>query len=262
MRGPTARVEHCGMTTLSTPRDAATAVVENPILPAGSDERFAGFGVMGLPFSSGHYLALRHFPATSFSPGYRSVWHRDPAGTWTFYATTPGQLSCARYFSSATANDPVQCDIDVAWLSPWSLMIRIDGLLDWQLDMRTTVPTRLMSAIGARLPERAWTNRVILTVMGRAAGPTLRVGQVRLRGTAANGQAFMTAPTRVWAVAQSRAVLAGEDLGPVGPLNRQARLGDFRVPQRGIFVVGHGHFETFDPGRHCSADCTSVPASD
>jgi hypothetical protein len=45
MRGPSARVEHYGMTTLSTPRDAATAVVENPLLPASTDESFAGFGV-------------------------------------------------------------------------------------------------------------------------------------------------------------------------------------------------------------------------
>jgi hypothetical protein len=45
MPGPSARVEHCGMTKLSTPRDAATAVVENPLLAAGTDERCAGFGV-------------------------------------------------------------------------------------------------------------------------------------------------------------------------------------------------------------------------
>ena len=27
----------------------------------------------------------------SFAPAYLSVWHRDPAGNWTFYATTPGR---------------------------------------------------------------------------------------------------------------------------------------------------------------------------
>jgi hypothetical protein len=86
----------------------------------------------------------------------------------------------------------------------------------------------------------------------------LQIGQVRLRGTAANGQRFMTAPTRAWVVSGSRAVLSGEDLGPVGPLNQQARLGDFRIPQQGIFVVGHGRFETFDPSRHRSVDRTSI----
>jgi hypothetical protein len=78
------------MRKLRTPLDAATTVLQNPMLPVGDDERFVGCGVMGFPFASGHYLALRYFPATSFSPGYRSVWHRDPAGVWTFYSTTPG----------------------------------------------------------------------------------------------------------------------------------------------------------------------------
>jgi hypothetical protein len=53
----------------------------------------------------------------------------------------------------------------------------------------------------------------------------------------------------LWVVADSRAVLHGRNLGPSGPLLRQARLGDFRMPQRGIGMVGSGHFETFDPDR-------------
>jgi len=238
------------MSRLRTPLDAATAVLQNPSLPAGDDERFVGFGVMGFLFASGHYLALRQFPATSFTPGYRSVWHRDPDGLWTFYTTTPGPQSCARFFSSATPNDAVQCDIDVAWVTPWSLFVGISGLLEWQIDIRATLSTRLMSKVGERLPDRAWTTPAVLAALGRAAGPTLRAGQVRLSGTAPNGQRFMIAPARVWAVAQSRAVLRDVDLGPVGPLHRQARLASFRPPQRGLFVVGSGHFEKFNAGRH------------
>ena len=56
-----------------TPLQAATAVLDHPVLPDGDDERFVGFGVMGFPFASGHYLALRHFPATTFSPGVRPL---------------------------------------------------------------------------------------------------------------------------------------------------------------------------------------------
>ncbi|OBA81793.1 hypothetical protein A5633_15655 [Mycolicibacterium elephantis] len=66
----------------------------------------------------------------------------------------------------------------------------------------------------------------------------------------------MIAPTQLWAVAGSRALWRGEDLGPVGPLDRQDRLADFRPPQRGIFVVGSGHFESFDPARHRAAETT------
>jgi hypothetical protein len=244
------------MITSLTPLDAATAVLQNPHLPPGADERFVGFGVMGLPFASGHYLALRQFPATSFSPGYRSVWHRHPDGVWTFYATTPGSQSCARFFSSATANDAVQCDIGVAWVTPWSLFVEIPGSLAWQIDIRATPSTRLMSMVGRRLPARAWTNRAVLATLGRAAGPTLRAGRVSLSGTAPNGQRFMIAPAQVWAVEHSRAVWRDADLGPVGPLPRQPRLASFRPPQRGLFVVGSGHFETFDAGRHRPAGRT------
>jgi hypothetical protein len=60
------------------PRDVAAASIGTPALPGDAEERFAGYGVMGLPFRSGHYLALRHFPATSIGPGFRAVWHRDP----------------------------------------------------------------------------------------------------------------------------------------------------------------------------------------
>ncbi|KAA1251395.1 hypothetical protein F0Q45_04405 [Mycobacterium simiae] len=238
------------MITSRSPYDAATAILQHPALPAGDDERFVGFGVMGLPFASGHYLALRHFPAATFAPPYKSVWHCGPDGVWTFYATTPGAQSCARYFSSATPHDAVQCDIEVEWITPWSLFVGITGLLEWWMDIRSTVSTRLMSAIGGRLPTGAWTNRVALAALSRAVGPTLGAGQVRLAGTAPNGQRFMIAPQQVWAVPRSRAVLAGMDLGPVGPLASQARLAGFRPPQRGLFVVGSGHFETFDANRH------------
>ena len=256
MRGPGRGAQHACMTKFRTPVEAASAVLRNPRLPAGDDERSVGFGVLGPPFASGHYLALRHFPATSFGPGYRSVWHRNPGGVWTFYATTPGQLSCARYFSSVTTNDAVQCDIDVAWVTPWSLFVRIDGLLEWHIEIEATPATRLMSSVAQRLPERAWANHLIVGGLGRAASVMLGAGQIRLSGTAPHGQRFIIAPTRLWAVAASRAVLRGEDLGPVGPLRHQARLADFRSPQRGLFAVGFGHFETYDASQHRAAGRT------
>jgi hypothetical protein len=80
-------------------------------------------------------------------------------------------------------------------------------------------------------------------VVGRVAQTLLDAGQVRLAGTMPNGQRFRIAPKRMWAVRASRAVLIGRDLGAVAPLPRQARLGDFRAPQRGLAVVGQGRFE-------------------
>ncbi len=246
------------MTKTRTPQDAVAAVIDNPALPDGDDERFAGFGVMGLPFESGHYLALRHFPTASFAPAYLSVWHRDPAGNWTFYATTPAEQSCARYFSSATGDGAVQCDIEVTWITPWWFRVTIPGLLDWSVHMKTTPASWLLSKVGGWLPEAAWTNRSMLGVIGRVAGMTLGAGDIRLAGAAPNGQHFMVAPRRLWAVSASRAVLRGEDLGPIGRLQEQARLADFRPPQKGLCVIGTGHFENFDETVHIAAGDTAL----
>ena len=242
------------MTKQHTPQDAVAAVLANPVLPPGDDERFVGFGIMGLPFANGHYLAMRQFPATTFAPPYVSVWHRDPSCNWTFYATTPGQQSCARYFSSATPNDAVQCDIDVDLDRP---------VVDPRRDPRTAaVDRRTADDRGDPTDEhdrrpavRVGVDRPADSASAEPGGQrTLGVGDVRLTGRAPNGQCYMMAPKQLWIVADSRAVLHGRDLGPSGPLLRQARLGDFRMPQRGIGMVGSGHFETFDPHRHRSAE--------
>jgi hypothetical protein len=45
------------------PRHLIQRIEETASLPSGSGERFAGYAVIGLPFRSGHVLALRRFPA-------------------------------------------------------------------------------------------------------------------------------------------------------------------------------------------------------
>jgi hypothetical protein len=239
------------MTKQPTPQDTVAAVLANPMLPPGDDERCAGFGIMGLPFSNGHYLAMRQFPATTFAPPYVSVWHRDPSCNWTLYATSPGRQSC---FSPGAPTDAVQCDIDVSWIGPWSVLIASPGVLHWRVDLQSTRATRLMCTIGGRLSDSAWTDPRLLRRLGRVAGRMLGVRDVRLTGRAPTGQRYMIAPTQLWAVADSCAVVNGRDLGPNGPLLRQARLGDFRMPQRGIGMVGSGHFGTFDPDWHASPE--------
>ncbi|APE15060.1 hypothetical protein K0O64_14375 [Mycolicibacterium pallens] len=238
---------------MNTPQRAVSAIADHPTLPSGTDDRVSGFGIMGLPFDTGHYLAYRDFPASSFSPAYRSVWHRDPADRWTFYATTPAEQSCSRYFSSATTVPAVECDITTTWTDPWSLVITIPGLLRWTVGMSSTPVTRAVSMLGRAMPEWAWGNVPVLAGMGRIAGPLLRTGGMRLAGTAPNGQNFRVAPRQVWAVRRSRAVLDGVSLGTVAPLASQSRLADFRLPQRGLCVIGTARFDSFDPQRHAAA---------
>jgi hypothetical protein len=86
--------------------------------------------------------------------------------------------------------------------------------------------------------------------MGRVAGLLLRAGRVRLQGTVPNGQHFQAAPRLLWAVINSTALVGGHDIGPPGPLQHQDGLGDFWLPQRGLFAVGTARFDTYDPTRH------------
>jgi hypothetical protein len=134
------------------------------------------------------------------------------------------------------------------------MRVGIPEVLHWAVDFQATRATRLMSTIGGRLSDWAWTDPTVLRQLSRVARRTLGVGDVRLTGRAPNGQCYTMAPTQLWVVTDSRAVLHGRDLGPNGPLLRQARRGDFCMPQRGIGMVGSGHFETFDRDRHLSPE--------
>jgi hypothetical protein len=218
------------------PRTAAAQMIETPEMPGGAGERFGGYGVMGLPFTSGDYLALRHFTATSIGPAYRAVWHRDPDRRWTIYADAPPEVSCARYFGSAL-RQATTTPIEIAWADASSLTVEIAGVLRWRIDIAADPATRLMSAFGAVLPAGAAQAPWLLRPMSRMAGPMLSVGRVRMAGTVPNGQSFGAIPRRVWGIPTSEAVIRGEDIGPTGPLPAQDHLGDFWLPQRGIFYA-------------------------
>jgi hypothetical protein len=84
--------------------------------------------------------------------------------------------------------------------------------------------------------------RPVLDVMSRVAGTALRAGRVRLTGLAPNGQRFVANPLTVWVATDSKAMVRGIDLGEMGPAPEQAHLGDFSIPQRGMFVVGRTMF--------------------
>jgi hypothetical protein len=234
-------------------RTFIAGVERTAALPPGDGERFAGYGVMGLPFRSGHILALRRFPASSIGPGYASVWHRDPDGRWTFYADADPRLACTRYFGAAVAETAVRA-IRLRWTGPWSLSVSVDeGILEWGVTVAPAPAAGALNRALPLLPAPLWRREWALRLMGAVAEPMLRAGHLRLHGTAPNGQRLAMRPRLVWTIPTSRAVWRGIALGPVGPVPEQARLGDFWLPQRGLFIVGAAAFEAFDPARHRDA---------
>lgn len=221
---------------------SAAARAEAADVPAGSDDRFAGYGVMGLPFASGHVLAMRRFPASSIGPAYTSVWHRDPDGHWSFWQNQADDHSCPRYFADGQSGTK-RVDVGLTWTGPADLRIVIPALdFEWIVAMRPTPATRVLTALGRAVPDRVWRSRAVLTAMSPVAATMLGAGRVSMVGTTPNGQDFMANPMRMWAIDASTARIGGVDFGAPGPLPVQARLGDFWIPQRGMFVVGRAFF--------------------
>ncbi len=235
------------------PRDYALRAEDARVAEDEREEAFSGYGVMGLPFASGHVLGLRRFPASSVGPGYFSVWHRTPDGRWDFYSDVEAVSSCNRFFGAAVSGFK-QTEIRVSWPKKHTLVVEMPAEeFRWEVKVKATPATRLMNAMGAVMPEPMWKSRLVLGLVGRVAGPLLGAGKLRLFGAVPNRQQFIANPKRIWVVASSRATLAGEDLGRPAPLSEQASLGDFMIPQRGILAIGGSYFEPLNETRHLTA---------
>ena len=219
------------------PRDFARNFSQFAI-PKGSGDRFSGYAVIGLPFSSGHVLALRRIEASSVVESYTSVWHRDPKGRWTFHQNVPPEQSCPRYFGAAISEntrEPIRID----WTGSRQFCVTVDapGEIVWDVRLAPTPATRMMNAAASAMPSSWWGKRPVLTTMETAARWILGTGQMNLTGYTPNGHLFTAAPRLVWSIAESRATIRGVDTGAPAPLPKQAVLGDFRLPQRGIFAI-------------------------
>jgi hypothetical protein len=213
-------------------------------LPDGEGERFAVYAVLGVPFASGHVLAMRRVPASPFGHAYTSVWLRDPGGSWVIVSERPPDEACPRYFGQALTEAQV-APIALRWSGSRRLELSVPSVgLEWTLELGATWATRLLNRVAASVPawleRRAW----FLRAMGGLAGRLLGTGRLGLAGRAPNGQRFLAVPERVWMVERSAARLAGRDLGAMQALPAQVRLADFWIPQRGLFAMGEAAFTT------------------
>jgi hypothetical protein len=246
-------------------RDIIEALEREAPLLDGPGDRFSGYAIMAVSFQSGHVLALRRFSASSIGPGYTAVWHRDPWGFWTFYSTVSPELSCARYFGGQVDRNVVT-PIVITWVNPMRLRITVGAAIDWHVSLSTSLTTRLLNIVAGMIPERAWLSPTVLRFIGIAAKATLGTGRLNLTGLTPNGHRFIANPRRLWVSDSSHAVVEGVNVGPVGPLTNQAPLGDFLLPQRGLFVVARAHFEqptsrsSRRPGRVGSCSFEGSPA--
>ena len=222
--------------------------------PHSGRDDVAGFAVIGQPFASGDLLCLRSFPASTFGPGYVSVWHRSPEGRWTVYTSVAPRQSCPRFIGAAVSS-VVETPIEVDWTGPFDLSVRVPaGELDWNMRIADTPVTRMMNVMMAMMPEALFRSNFVLSIMSLMSTAMLNAGRFRLCGHVPNRQWFQAGPRRVWVIAEAKATIAGRDLGPPAPLAAQAMLGEVPLPQRGVVMMGAFSFEAYSPQRHLSPE--------
>jgi hypothetical protein len=238
-----------------TPRpDLATELTD---LPEGRD-RFAwpeheyvrGWGIFGLPFDSGHVLALRVFPQNDFAP-YRTVWHRTPDAAWSIFVDGPRlDTACPRYYGPACAL-VTHARIDLQWLAPAALRITMDDpALSWSVVASTTPLLRLLNVVSPRLPLWTWQRPTLVRARELIAHRLLGVGATRMHGVMPSGHRGTLMPERMYFINDATATLDGIDLGTPALAATTPDIGGVTLPARGVLAVGQAAWRILDPAEY------------
>jgi hypothetical protein len=233
---------------MPSPATLTTAIHEDMgEAPWPDHEYVRGWGVFGLPFDSGHVLALRVFPQSSFGP-YRTVWHRDPEGRWSIYADAPRvEHACPRYYGPACAYVG-KAGIELRWTGPRTLRVTMDEpALDWTLTAARSPLMGVLNPLSAALPLASWRPRPLVRARERLA-QALGMGRIQMSGVMPSGHSGLLMPQRMYLVDESSAVLDGVDLGRPTRLREAPEIGGVPLPARGVLAVGQAMWPIRDRG--------------
>jgi hypothetical protein len=220
--------------------------------PWPGHEYVRGWGVFGLPFDSGHVLALRVFPQSSFGP-YRTLWHRSPGGSWSIYADAKHvEHACPRYYGAACEHvGPAR--IDLEWTGPRTLRITMaDPSLDWTVTTARSPMLGLLNPLSALMPLSSWRPPALVRAREMLA-QALRMGRLQMSGVMPSGHSGLLMPQRMYLVNRSGAVLDGVDLGRPTRLRQNPTIGGVPLPARGVLAIGRAMWPISDPDEFDSA---------
>jgi hypothetical protein len=217
--------------------------------PWPGHEYVRGWGVFGLPFDSGHVLALRVFPENSFAP-YRSVWHRDPEGRWSIFVdATRLDIACPRYYGPACER-VCHARIELSWTGPRVLHVSMDQPhLEWTLCVGRSRLLDLLNSISAALPAASWRLRAMVRSRELLAG-ALGLGRLELAGEMPSGHHGLLMPQRMYPVTRSQASLDGAALGHATRLEQNPTIGGVPLPARGVLAIGQAVWAILDPDEY------------
>lgn len=208
-------------------------------------EHARGYGVFGLPLSSGHVLALRVFPVNDFAP-YVTVWHQTPEGEWSIYYDAPRpDIACPRYYGPAVRN-VIPASIQVQWRGPSELTIRVDHIqLEWTVLIDEPLLLRFLNRVGKRMPLWTWKHTAFLKPrewMARRLG----LGNMKLWGRTPSRHFGILMPQRMYFINRAKVQLRGVNLGAPVRMRPNPQIGEVRLPARGIFAVAQAYWEIID----------------
>ncbi|WP_158059583.1 hypothetical protein [Halorussus halophilus] len=203
---------------------------------------------MVLPFSTGHLLALRVWPQSSFGP-YVSVWHRPPGGEWSIYSDGPSlDTTCPRYWGPAT-EEAALANIDVTWTGPNELRVEMDDpQLVWTLSVSAPPLLERLNAVHASLPLWTWKPSLFVRTRELLAKQVFDIGDVRFSFRTASGHDTVIMPEEEYAIPDSDATLEGQSLGSPTQLRENPTIGDVPLPTHPCFVFGEAHMRIKNPG--------------
>ncbi len=212
-------------------------------------EYVKGWGVFGLPFDSGHLLALRVFPENDFGP-YRTLWHRDPGGRWSIFVDGARlDTACPRYYGAACDHTGF-AHIEVTWTGPASLRVTMDSpSLEWTLTAEATRLLRVLNPISAALPLATWRPRLLVKARERLVRG-MGLGQLEMSGVMPSGHIGTLMPQQMYFIDISAATFDGVDLGRPVQLKHNPRIGEVSLPARGVLAIGQAAWEIRDQAEY------------
>lgn len=214
--------------------------------PWPDHEYVRGWGVFGMPFDSGHVLALRVFPEGSFGPN-RAVWHRDPAGAWSILYDAPSaDVACPRYFGPACTT-VTPATIVLTWTGPRTLRVELDEpRLTWTMTARLSPVLAILNPLMAAMPLASWRLPALVRARERAAS-AIGLGEIALQGTMPSGHHGLLMPERMYLVDDASAVVDGTDLGRPVRAADNPTIGGVALPARGVIAIGRAMWPVLDP---------------
>jgi len=215
--------------------------------PWAGHEHYRGYGVMVLPFSSGHLLGLRVFPENDFAP-YQSVWHRTPAGDWSIYNDGPSlETTCPRWWGPALRYTELT-SIELTWTGPNELRVEMERpRLVWTMSMTAPPLLRALNALSAEQPLWTWKPAPLLWIREWIAKQFLAMGDLHFSFVTPSGQQAIIMPEQIFFIDSSEEVLEGDDLGQPVRLDLNPTIGEVPLPKRPTFMIGQAHARIKDP---------------